>query len=172
MKKSTQHMNNQRARGFTLIELLVVIAIIGVLSSVVLAGLNSARSKAADAKRFADLREVQKGIEAYNADFGHYPITSGTHFYSACSTAAFTNQTPDNVVPGLVPTYIGGIPTGPNMNASAGIDCYAYESTANGLNYKFMDYSPVGKTPTGILNDPNYSGVAWSVYSPGGALTL
>ncbi len=46
--------------GFTLIELLVVIAIIGLLSSVVLGSLNTARSKSRYARAFSDMREIHK----------------------------------------------------------------------------------------------------------------
>jgi len=54
-------------RGFTLIELLVVIAIIGILSSVVLASLNTARVKARDAARLSDVNQMVK-IMALNTD--------------------------------------------------------------------------------------------------------
>ena len=59
--------------GFTLIELLVVISIIGVLSSVVLASLNSARTKARDASRTSSIRQVQLAIEMYYDANGKYP---------------------------------------------------------------------------------------------------
>ena len=65
----------QKNKGFTLIELLVVIAIIGLLSSVVLASLNSARQKARDARRVADIKQLQTALELYYDTNRNYPTT-------------------------------------------------------------------------------------------------
>ena len=54
-----------KRKGFTLIELLVVIAIIGLLASIVLVSLNSARAKARDAKRVSELKQIQIALEFY-----------------------------------------------------------------------------------------------------------
>jgi len=65
-------------KGFTLIELLVVIAIIGILAAVVLVSLNSARQKSRDAKRLADIRQIQTALELFYNDNGGYPDDGGT----------------------------------------------------------------------------------------------
>ena len=55
-----------RKKGFTLIELLVVIAIIGLLSTLAVVSLNSARGKARDAKRVSDVKQLSTILEIEN----------------------------------------------------------------------------------------------------------
>ena len=98
-------------RGFTLIELLVVIAIIGILSSVVLASLNSARKKGRDARRIADVKQIQLALELYYDANGTYPAAiSGTEL--------------------TAPGYIATNPKDPTTSA-----VYAYDQITSGSAY-------------------------------------
>lgn len=100
--------SKKSAKGFTLIELLVVIAIIGILSSVVLASLNTARLKSRDTRRVADIKQLQLALALYFDSVGEYP----------------------DALSDLDPTYIAKVPTDPNGTA------YAYsplDATAGGL---------------------------------------
>jgi prepilin-type N-terminal cleavage/methylation domain-containing protein len=64
---------NRNKRGFSLIELLVVISIIGLLSSVVLASLQTARQKAQGARIVQGMNQIKNAFELYRADTGKYP---------------------------------------------------------------------------------------------------
>jgi prepilin-type N-terminal cleavage/methylation domain-containing protein len=72
-------------KGFTLIELLVVIAIIGILSSVVLASLNSARGKGGDAAVKSNLSGIRAQAELMYNDMGCYTNTGTACTASACA---------------------------------------------------------------------------------------
>jgi general secretion pathway protein G len=108
---------NRVSRGFTLIELLVVIAIIGILSSVVLASLNSARVKGRDARRISDLKQLQLALELYYDTNQTYPAGSG---------AASTTLT---ALTGASSPYISVIPSDPTNTAQY---VYSYASAVAG----------------------------------------
>ena len=76
-------------RGFTLIELLVVIAIIGILASVVLASLNSARDKGSDAAIKSNLNNIRAQAElVYDEDGDYDAVCTDTNVSSAVSAAS------------------------------------------------------------------------------------
>ncbi len=131
----------KRQKGFTLIELLVVIAIIGMLSSIVLGSLNSARQKARDAQRVSDLTQIRNALELYHSDNNSYPLSGATSavrpWRSECTTWGLLASS--DVIPGLVPNYIPSFPSDPSMNVVTNRSCYLYGS--NGTNYALLDFS-------------------------------
>lgn len=81
-------------KGFTLIELLVVIAIIGLLSTLAVVSLNSARAKARDAKVMSNLNNLVKALDLYYDDTGAYPSTGGTGVYIDKTSSLTTALSP------------------------------------------------------------------------------
>lgn len=163
----------KNTRGFTLIELLVVIAIIGILSSVVLASLSTARNKANDAKRQSDLHSLQIAVELYYSKNGTYPVTGAV--WSGVASPA--NGVAD-YIPGLVADKdISKLPQDPAYpQAPIGAPCngswpsmYLYRSDT-GTGYLILAHCPanssVGNTPTSNgLYDPVRPTWAWKVCS-------
>jgi len=107
----------KKHRGFTLIELLVVIAIIGILASIVLVSLGGVRSKARDATRQADIRQINSAMEMYYSDIEGYrevaTVAGGTGASRITITAIGTYLVPIPLDPG------GGAVTGCNNEKNA-----------------------------------------------------
>ncbi len=122
----------KKNRGFTLIELLVVIAIIGLLATIVLVSLNTARAKSRDAKRISDLTQLQLAVEMYYDENDSYP--------QPCQGwSTWSGHSPDygncdsNYITGLAPDFMGTLPIDPNDTAYFG---YLY--TSDGNDYMIM----------------------------------
>ena len=64
---------SKAVRGFTLIELLVVVTIIGLLSSIVVASLTSARVKGENAARVSTVHSITTALAIYFSANGDYP---------------------------------------------------------------------------------------------------
>ncbi len=154
---------HNKMKGFTLVELLVVIAIIGLLSTIAIVSLGSARAKARDATRIADVKQITTALEQYYADKGGYPVgnatTAGNPITLGAGSAVMLNtngfvgssDTGTPVYMSLIPAY----PT-PNANSLSGLTSTCgstYSGLATASNNVFSNFCYYTSTASGIQTD-------------------
>jgi prepilin-type N-terminal cleavage/methylation domain-containing protein len=149
--------------GFTLVELLVVVAIIALLSSVVLASLTGARQKGRDAKRVADIKQLQLALELYYDANSSYPsatdLSGGilvTNGYIAVMPVDPTNTGSETY------SYYAGIKSDGTACTGAGALCAKYvlgallESSGNSALTDDVDTNYSTLSPVVNCTDPMY----------------
>lgn len=140
-----------KKKGFTLIELLVVIAIIGLLSTLSVLALNSARSRARDAKRMSDIKQINTAIQMYINANGHSPDFGNAACYNpqvadgACCTNDFGGGSCGYVWADLqtqLQAYLPELPVDP-----CGAKCWRLQDD---LFYTYTYKSPAGLVYKGV----------------------
>lgn len=127
-------MSSER-KGFTTMELLIVIALIGILATIIILFVNSARAKGRDAQRMSDIEQIRTAIELYIIDNGVAPDMFAVDKESSWN----------NLSALLVPTYIPTLPIDPcGLSPSC-------TTTTGGTNGSWFAY--VYKGPTQLINE-------------------
>lgn len=171
MQKCIQQTKRERVkcrrnkRGFTLIELLVVISIIGFLAAASVLAFNSARMKARDARRLADIRQLYTALEIYydqnnrvptTASYGeNEPVGGGCNVSGWDCSVNDLNGNSFYFLDFLYPNVIKNIPLDPKNDLSHRYLYYYYPNGGGGCTGKFYVLQARGlETPAG-KNDIN-----------------
>jgi len=131
-------------KAFTLVELLVVIAIIGILSTLSVVALNSARAKARDARRLSDIKQIRTALDMYYDSAGTYPtsLIPGSHLsYNGLD-------------------FLAKVPDDPLSSQH-----YIYTQTENGQNYT-IDFTL--ETKSAGYEPGNYQATPYAIVAGGG----
>ena len=138
MKKNLHN----KVGGFTLIELLVVIAIIGILSSIVLVSLSSARSKGKDTRVVSDVNQIRTWLESNNNGSVYNDISS-------TAVAGTANNAGTSTIP--VSRGLGQLLSDANSQGGAYPSIYVVSTGVSGASSTIGTYSIYGKTSNGYF---------------------
>ena len=136
-------------KGFTLIELLIAVSIIGLLAAISVVAFNSIRIKSRDARRMADIKQIQATLQMYYMDHHLYPIGEiGTNtvladngFSANPSGEIYLSKVPTNPAPANEGLCTGGLP-------------YVYTQKDDGASYT-LSYCHSVNGPTIVTPSSN-----------------
>lgn len=119
-------------RAFTILEALIVIAVFGLLATLAVISLNSARASLRDAQRLSDISTMRAGLSQYWLEKASYPAAEnlliGQPGTNKFSSAGFVDQADPST-----PVYIQVLSSGPKAN-----EYYRYRGGANGYSIRFQ----------------------------------
>ncbi len=128
-------------KGFTLLELTVVIAILGVLSALITGNFITSLKKGRDARRKADLEQIQRALEMYYEDKKTYPTFSFPFGNKLCETE--TCASGEKVYMQKVPNDPSGFSYGYNSDGTYYRLYACLENNQQILPYQSQNYSGV-----------------------------
>lgn len=125
------------AKGFTVLEVLIVLAVFGLLVTLAVLSLNSARARTRDAQRLSDISVLRNGLSMYFSEKATFPVTAGLFLGQPGANAdVFTSDgfvARDAARP---PIYLNRVPMGPTAN-----EYYYYHGGPNGYSLRFKTES-------------------------------
>ena len=146
--------SHKQQKGFTLVELLVVIGVIGLLSTLAIIALGSARTKARDAKRISDVKDVRNALELYFADYGNYPVMADGVVFGSASASCLDNST-QGWAPTCEDPYLATVQADPGkyryIYRSADGESYTIQITLESQLGNLLPGDVIA-TPSGISN--------------------
>lgn len=124
-------------KGFTLIELLIVIAILGVLGAILFVSIGGApQARARDAKRIADLRNLQQAIMLYYLEKGQFPARTSDSCCDGWDQGFCQADGSDGFIEPLeAEGYVGSTPGDPLYSGGcSGYSYYVYPAGSYGCD--------------------------------------